>query len=143
MNYYRCSFFRGCGSKKMVEESMTEPNMFIVTYIGDHHHEKPPFQHALAGTTRVKPMTRSCDIMLPNNTGSASSSSFSPLLAANPLENNNNMVAHGEPRELDQKSEMEPVFNDDDDILIPNLAAMSDICEMGYQWDPNSALGLI
>ncbi|CAN0902866.1 Probable WRKY transcription factor 27 [Linum grandiflorum] len=53
-NYYRCSSTKGCGARKQVERSTTDPNMFIISYAGDHTHPKPTHRNSLAGSTRTK-----------------------------------------------------------------------------------------
>ncbi|GAB2273842.1 WRKY transcription factor [Dionaea muscipula] len=37
-SYYRCSSSVGCQAKKQVEQSSTEPDMYIITYISEHSH---------------------------------------------------------------------------------------------------------
>lgn len=53
-NYYRCSSSKGCVARKQVERSNSDPNIFIVTYTGDHTHPKPTHRNSLAGSTRNK-----------------------------------------------------------------------------------------
>ncbi|OWM79594.1 hypothetical protein CDL15_Pgr023006 [Punica granatum] len=53
-NYYRCSSSKGCAARKQVERSNTDPNMFIVTYTGEHTHPRPTHRNSLAGSTRNK-----------------------------------------------------------------------------------------
>ncbi|KAJ6290928.1 hypothetical protein OIU78_026631 [Salix suchowensis] len=53
-NYYRCSSSKGCAARKQVERSNTDPNMFIVSYTGDHTHPRPTHRNSLAGSTRNK-----------------------------------------------------------------------------------------
>ncbi|CAI0546452.1 unnamed protein product [Linum tenue] len=53
-NYYRCSSSKGCAARKQVERSTTDPNMFIISYAGDHTHPKPTHRNSLAGSTRTK-----------------------------------------------------------------------------------------
>ncbi|KHN21793.1 Putative WRKY transcription factor 27 [Glycine soja] len=53
-NYYRCSSSKGCMARKQVERSNTEPDMFVVTYTGDHSHPRPTHRNSLAGSTRSK-----------------------------------------------------------------------------------------
>ncbi|KAL0897699.1 hypothetical protein Bca101_081660 [Brassica carinata] len=38
--YYKCSTFRGCPARKHVERALDDPTMLIVTYEGEHHHQK-------------------------------------------------------------------------------------------------------
>ncbi|KAJ4823714.1 hypothetical protein Tsubulata_032132 [Turnera subulata] len=53
-NYYRCSSSKGCSARKQVEKSNTDPNMYIVSYTGDHTHPRPTHRNSLAGSTRTK-----------------------------------------------------------------------------------------
>ncbi|PRQ60203.1 putative transcription factor WRKY family [Rosa chinensis] len=53
-NYYRCSSSKGCSARKQVERSTEDPNMFVVTYCGDHSHPRPTHRNSLAGSTRNK-----------------------------------------------------------------------------------------
>ncbi|KAL9261416.1 putative WRKY transcription factor 27 [Drosera capensis] len=53
-NYYRCSSIKGCTARKQVERSPTDPNMYVVTYTGDHCHPHPTHRNSLAGSTRTK-----------------------------------------------------------------------------------------
>ncbi|XP_061337344.1 probable WRKY transcription factor 27 [Gastrolobium bilobum] len=137
-NYYRCSSCKGCAARKQVERSTTEPNMFMVTYTGDHKHAKPAHRNSLAGSTRNKPSTtRLPDI---HQTGSSSnegnvnpsSSQFSPiqLKPASP-EKNGALVAVREPDDPDPKTEPDLASEDDDDVLIPNTTAMLDTVFLG------------
>ncbi|CDY20325.1 BnaC04g36310D [Brassica napus] len=38
--YYKCSTFRGCPARKHVERALDDPTMLIVTYEGEHRHQK-------------------------------------------------------------------------------------------------------
>ncbi|KAL5217468.1 hypothetical protein ABZP36_018152 [Zizania latifolia] len=38
--YYKCSSVRGCPARKHVERCVDEPSMLIVTYEGDHNHNR-------------------------------------------------------------------------------------------------------
>ncbi|CAH8367169.1 unnamed protein product [Eruca vesicaria subsp. sativa] len=38
--YYKCSTFRGCPARKHVERALDDPKMLIVTYEGEHRHQK-------------------------------------------------------------------------------------------------------
>ncbi|RLM93481.1 putative WRKY transcription factor 27 [Panicum miliaceum] len=52
--YYRCSSSKGCAARKQVERSRSDPNIFILTYTGEHNHAAPTHRNSLAGTTRHK-----------------------------------------------------------------------------------------
>ncbi|XP_076897186.1 WRKY transcription factor 22-like [Bidens hawaiensis] len=53
--YYRCSTSKGCLARKQVERNRSDPDMFIITYTGDHSHPVPTHRNSLAGSTRTKP----------------------------------------------------------------------------------------
>ncbi|KAI3737289.1 hypothetical protein L2E82_27286 [Cichorium intybus] len=55
--YYRCSTSKGCLARKQVERNRSDPDMFIVTYTGEHSHPVPTHRNFLAGSTRNKPAT--------------------------------------------------------------------------------------
>ncbi|KAM1053242.1 hypothetical protein ACFX15_000691 [Malus domestica] len=55
--YYRCSSSKGCMARKQVERNRSDPNMFIVTYTGEHNHPAPTHRNSLAGSTRQKPFS--------------------------------------------------------------------------------------
>uniref|UniRef100_A0ACD5YEB4 Uncharacterized protein n=1 Tax=Avena sativa TaxID=4498 RepID=A0ACD5YEB4_AVESA len=44
--YYKCSTVRGCPARKHVERCVDEPEMLIVTYEGEHNHNRLPTQSA-------------------------------------------------------------------------------------------------
>ncbi|CAI9784629.1 unnamed protein product [Fraxinus pennsylvanica] len=59
-SYYRCSSSKGCLARKQVEQSCTDPGMFIITYTAEHNHSQPTRRNSLAGTIRQKfPASRS------------------------------------------------------------------------------------
>ncbi|KAK1367550.1 WRKY domain-containing protein [Heracleum sosnowskyi] len=53
-SYYRCSSSKGCLARKQVEESYSNPGMFIITYSAEHNHSQPTRRSSLAGTNRQK-----------------------------------------------------------------------------------------
>lgn len=53
-SYYRCSSSKGCLARKQVEQSCTDPGMFIINYSGEHNHSQPTRRSSLAGTNRHK-----------------------------------------------------------------------------------------
>ncbi|KAI3468684.1 hypothetical protein Pfo_025347 [Paulownia fortunei] len=53
-SYYRCSSSKGCLARKQVEQSCTDPGMFIITYTAEHSHSQPTRRNSLAGTVRQK-----------------------------------------------------------------------------------------
>ncbi|XP_073145452.1 probable WRKY transcription factor 21 [Henckelia pumila] len=46
--YYKCSSMRGCPARKHVERCVEDPTMLIVTYEGEHNHQRLPSQTAIA-----------------------------------------------------------------------------------------------
>ncbi|EPS68080.1 hypothetical protein M569_06699 [Genlisea aurea] len=53
--YYRCSSSKLCMARKQVERDKSNPEMFVVTYTGEHNHPAPAHRNSLAGTTRPRP----------------------------------------------------------------------------------------
>ncbi|KAD2805443.1 hypothetical protein R6Q59_029387 [Mikania micrantha] len=51
-NYYKCSTTKACGARKQVEQSHSDPTIFIVSYSGEHIHPPPTHRSPLAGSTR-------------------------------------------------------------------------------------------
>ncbi|KAG6389259.1 hypothetical protein SASPL_150724 [Salvia splendens] len=45
---------KGCLARKQVEQSCTDPGMFIITYTAEHSHSLPTRRNSLAGTVRQK-----------------------------------------------------------------------------------------
>ena len=76
-SYYRCSSSKGCSARKQVERSLSDPEVFIVTYTAEHNHAEPTRRNALAGTTRKKfPALENPNldmILSPNNSTSVAS----------------------------------------------------------------------
>ncbi|GMN44518.1 hypothetical protein TIFTF001_013713 [Ficus carica] len=61
-NYYRCSSSKGCAARKQVERSNQDPELFIVTYTGEHIHPRPAHRNSLAGSTRPKTTTTAPEV---------------------------------------------------------------------------------
>ncbi|XP_051136835.1 WRKY transcription factor 22-like [Andrographis paniculata] len=53
-SYYRCSSSKGCLARKQVEQSCTDPGMYVITYTAEHSHSQPTRRNSLAGTVRQK-----------------------------------------------------------------------------------------
>lgn len=81
--YYRCSTSKGCLARKQVERNRSDPDMFIVTYTGEHSHPVPTHRNSLAGSTRNKPTTSGDDDIAKNK--STSSPPVSPLTSHSPV----------------------------------------------------------
>ncbi|KAI3741337.1 hypothetical protein L1987_59009 [Smallanthus sonchifolius] len=80
--YYRCSTSKGCLARKQVERNRSDPDMFIVTYTGDHSHPIPTHRNSLAGSTRNKPTTSGEED--PTKTKPTSSPPVSPPTSQSP-----------------------------------------------------------
>ncbi|EPS71531.1 hypothetical protein M569_03225, partial [Genlisea aurea] len=48
-NYYRCSTLKACSAKKQVERSPNDPSRFLVSYTGEHTHQRPAHRRYLSG----------------------------------------------------------------------------------------------
>ncbi|KAK7391317.1 hypothetical protein VNO78_19731 [Psophocarpus tetragonolobus] len=113
-NYYRCSSSKGCMARKQVERSNTDPDMFIVTYTGDHSHPRPTHRNSLAGSTRSKtpttnPPPSSGSLSTFQATAFTSSSSSPPHSPRTPSEE------LPETGEIEPDPEMETDVDDDAD----------------------------
>ncbi|KAL1830484.1 hypothetical protein ACET3Z_000135 [Daucus carota] len=53
-SYYRCSSSKGCPARRQLEESCSDPGMYIITYSAEHNHAQPTRRSSLAGTNRQK-----------------------------------------------------------------------------------------
>ncbi|KAK8521255.1 hypothetical protein V6N13_077377 [Hibiscus sabdariffa] len=151
-NYYRCSSSKGCSARKQVERSNTDPNIFIVTYTGEHTHPKPTHRNSLAGSTRNKVSSStvqkattvkdSAAEAMPTNTTTATAScysprsgtSLSPISPTTPLSAPDDTVAAahnaGGDESVDMALETAPggeSDDDDDDLLIPNVHVDEDL----------------
>ncbi|XWS61245.1 hypothetical protein CRYUN_Cryun07bG0109200 [Craigia yunnanensis] len=143
-NYYRCSSSKGCSARKQVERSNLDPNIFIITYTGDHTHPRPTHRNSLAGSTRNKlstiQKTASKDSVpetLPSATASCSSprsaTSLSPTTqlsvpedTAAPVHNTGDN--RGEEESVDMTIETAPDGESDQDyLLVPNVHVDEDL----------------
>ncbi|GMY07334.1 probable WRKY transcription factor 27 isoform X1 [Fagus crenata] len=144
-NYYRCSSSKGCIARKQVERSNTEPNIFIITYTGEHTHPRPTHRNSLAGSVRNKFSASNNSISDTNNIASCSSPQSATCLSpTTPLteavndhqQNINEEINKKESQELmDDNDEVEVEEEEnEDDILIPNIAMnVNDDIFMGLQ----------
>nr|QIN97380.1 WRKY43 transcription factor [Isatis tinctoria] len=138
-NYYRCSSSKGCLARKQVERSNLDPNIFIVTYTGEHTHPRPTHRNSLAGSTRnksqpVNPIPKPDHSSGQNVSGANTVKEEIHLSPTTPLKENDDDVqgangeeeANMEDEELDEVEEEEEedddVDDDVDDLLIPNFA---------------------
>ncbi|KAF8044085.1 hypothetical protein BT93_A2151 [Corymbia citriodora subsp. variegata] len=156
-NYYRCSSSKGCSARKQVERSNADPNIFIITYTGDHTHPRPTHRNSLAGSTRNK-FNATSSLQKPDPIGPAhsapaapctsSTASLSPTttLTAPIDEDVSHHCALLMSEDLGADKESEGLVGDDedgndhreeeedeDDLLIPNVAAMSEEIFMGFR----------
>ncbi|CAK8531283.1 unnamed protein product [Lathyrus sativus] len=54
-SYYKCSSFKDCSAKKLVEKSKNKENTYVVTYKGQHNHKEPKYNHkSVIGTSQNK-----------------------------------------------------------------------------------------
>lgn len=53
-SYYRCSSSKGCMARRQVEQSCTDPSIYILTYTAEHSHPQPTRRNSLAGINRNK-----------------------------------------------------------------------------------------
>lgn len=115
-----------------MERSNTDPNLFIVSYTGDHQHPRPTHRNSLAGSTRNKfsrtqtPLTKNNNdkdaaAQPPTTNASCSSPLSSTSNSPTALEEAKNQ---SEAAEINSEMvELEEEVDDEDDLLIPNLAA--------------------
>ncbi|KAH7538111.1 hypothetical protein FEM48_Zijuj03G0164500 [Ziziphus jujuba var. spinosa] len=144
-NYYRCSSSKGCAARKQVERSNTDPNMFIVTYTGEHTHPRPTHRNSLAGSTRTKftanqKQTTDKDTDQPSSTMAANNPSCSSPLSGTSLSPPTPLTVQTDEEtaklqaEDKLSKESEEIMDDEnedieieDDILIPNMVMSEDI----------------
>ncbi|KAK7837415.1 probable WRKY transcription factor 27 isoform X1 [Quercus suber] len=155
-NYYRCSSTKGCPARKQVERSNTDPNTFIITYTGEHTHPRPTHRNSLAGSVRNKFKSTDAANTNGNITSCLSPQSASCLSPTTPLtvlqtdEEAANLHNINEETDKmidgnDKESEEMVDDEEDDDILIPNIAMNEDIFmglqELGYGNSPGGGSG--
>uniref|UniRef100_A0A1J3H7V7 Putative WRKY transcription factor 27 n=1 Tax=Noccaea caerulescens TaxID=107243 RepID=A0A1J3H7V7_NOCCA len=136
-NYYRCSSSKGCLARKQVERSNLDPNIFIVTYTGEHTHPRPTHRNSLAGSTRNKSQPVNPVPKPDQSSGQTVSQSDTVkeeihLSPTTPLKENDEVQGTNgdeevnmEDDELDEVEEEEEEDDEDDDVddlLIPNFA---------------------
>ncbi|GKV31234.1 hypothetical protein SLEP1_g39945 [Rubroshorea leprosula] len=139
-NYYRCSSLKGCLARKQVEQSNSDPNIFIITYTGEHTHPKPTHRNSLAGSTRNKLSTaqKSSSEKTPPSETAVDASCFSPLSApsvspttslSTPQEGAGAVQDAGVENGTGEGNDMEMVNgeSDDDDLLISNIQMDEDL----------------
>lgn len=139
-NYYRCSSLKGCSARKQVERSNADPNMFIVTYTGEHTHPRPTHRNSLAGSTRnkftgalQKPQTSSHPEEPENKPVSLSPTTplTAPIMDEDGIVRPGNAMIDGvtrsestEDKEIGDDTAISDYEADldDEDLLIPNIA---------------------
>ncbi|CAN8252722.1 unnamed protein product [Cochlearia groenlandica] len=129
-NYYRCSSTKGCIARKQVERSNIDPNIFIVTYTGEHSHPLPTHRNSLAGSTRTKsqPVYPSGQTVL-SGSNTVKEEEAHRLSPTTPLNENDDVhqetnVEEEEGVNVEEEEEEEDyddVDDDVEDVLIPNL----------------------
>ncbi|KAF2315557.1 hypothetical protein GH714_040065 [Hevea brasiliensis] len=144
-NYYRCSSSKGCVARKQVERSNTDPNMFIVSYTGEHTHPRPTHRNSLAGSTRnkfpaiQKPPNKEAEEPSAEKDPCSSPLSATSVSPTTPLsapmdhetanENINTDAAKMDGADMEgHRMESDDEFDEgDDDILIPNMTFNEDL----------------
>ncbi|CAI8590537.1 unnamed protein product [Vicia faba] len=151
-SYYKCSSFNDCPAKKLVEKSKNKDNTYVVTYKGQHNHKEPKCNdRSIIGTSRNNSSKR----VLSTAKGVESSSTQSKVLYPEneltkkhllvsqedvPSSNVGNlsssdvmMLQFDEPKSSDAQvftsestKSVGSCDDDDYDILIPNMRAMSE-----------------
>ncbi|CAK9176923.1 unnamed protein product [Ilex paraguariensis] len=157
-NYYRCSTSKGCSARKQVERSPTDPNIFVVSYTGEHTHPRPTHRSSLAGSTRNKfsavnksnsatdNSTAPPNPNMPKRASCSSSSSFSPTTPL--MEGEIALLRDGTEKEAidmeeDHDAEMVDEEEDDDDnFLIPNTHMTEEIFKDFQELKGNNVRGL-
>ncbi|KAK4769890.1 hypothetical protein SAY87_030422 [Trapa incisa] len=134
-NYYRCSSLKGCSARKQVERSITDPNIFIVTYTGEHSHPLPTHRNSLAGSTRNKftgalQKAQTSSSPLPEEYPENNDNNKLPAISLSPttpltVRTGNPMAAEdgatrSESTEDKEISDYEVDLDDVEDLLIPN-----------------------
>ncbi|KAE8704697.1 putative WRKY transcription factor 27 [Hibiscus syriacus] len=141
-NYYRCSSSKGCSARKQLERSNTDPNVFIVTYNGEHTHPKPTHRNSLAGSTRNKVSTiqntaattitakdSAAETMHAACSSPRSATSLSPTTPLSAPEDAAASVHNpGEDESVGMALGSESDYYDDD-LLIPNVHVDEDLFE--------------
>ena len=101
-----------------MERSTTDPNIFTVTYSGDHTHARPTHRNSLAGTSRNKLSAASKSQKQPinNDSGSATVPNPSSPTTGQPLTVQAEAVANkvNSDNSLDEENEE---FDDDDEDM--------------------------
>lgn len=142
---------KGCAARKQVEQSNTDPNIFIVTYTGEHMHPRPTHRNSLAGSTRNKftgALQKAETTSHPEDPENKPAS-FSPTTPLTAPIDEDGMIGGGnlqviegatrsdstEDKEIGEDmliSDYEADF-DDEDLLIPNISNnMSDDIFTGF-----------
>lgn len=155
-NYYRCSTSKGCSARKQVERSPADPDIFVVSYSGEHTHPRPTHRSSLAGSTRSKlspaaatkpPKSMTALITTTTSSSSPVSATCRPMMEEEGesegdennrdegpcLENDDNPaeMSSGNIIEEDEEGNDEEE-DEEEDILIPNSFITDDILK-GFQ----------
>lgn len=119
-----------------MERSTADPNIFVVTYTGDHNHPRPTHRNSLAGSTRNKSSATAGQNQPINNDPGSPPAQADQDAVANNVNSDNSLDKENE--ELDEEeeerdeNEIEDEDVEEDDVLIPNTA-MSDEIFLGLK----------
>ncbi|XP_045802658.1 probable WRKY transcription factor 4 [Trifolium pratense] len=181
-SYYKCSTFKDCPARKLIEKSKTEEDTYVITYRGKHDHRIPEVKrNSDIGTSRNKSSETRLSVVEPVGSSQNFKNLSSPnvgmvqfdqsesnngqvldghlkitnletelnesqshvvgevgssqdvqrldshnkmMLECDELERNKAQIFQGELEIPYSEIEFTGSYNDDDDILIPNMSAM-------------------
>lgn len=134
--YYRCSTSKGCLARKQVERNRSDPDMFIVTYTGEHSHPVPTHRNSLAGSTRNKPTTSGDE----DNTNKTNKHTSSPPVS--PPASQSPATEKAEDNDTDDDN-FDMVMEDDffeglDELVGPVLPETSTAASPPFPWLSNN-----
>lgn len=119
-----------------MERSTADPNIFVVTYTGDHTHPRPTHRNSLAGSTRNKLSAMAGQNQPINNDSGSPPAQADQDVVANNVNSDNSLDKENEELDEDEEerdeNEIEDEDVEEDDVLIPNTA-MSDEIFLGLK----------
>lgn len=133
-NYYKCSSSKGCLARKQVEQSDLDPNIFIVTFTGDHTHSIPTHRNSLAGSTRNKLSKAQKPSSIKNPAAEANASCSSPI-SSTADKGNGEGVEDGESAEEEEISIPDMTIDDDFFNGLQELSGSGGNNGMGAEFD--------